>query len=219
MRRIKMIIRTFICRIIYRIKESVRISLLAVFDDKCSFGKHVRIERGVVLHDTLIGDYSYISYNSTASNVVIGKFCSIADNVRIGLPRHPIEFVSTSPVFHSKNNILAVNWLIDNADFKQSLPVTVGNDVWIGSGAIIMGGVTVGNGAIIGARAVVTKDVPDYAIVGGVPARIIRKRFEEKVINELKDIAWWNWTPEEISTRAADFNNPENFIDSYRKGE
>ncbi len=122
----------------------------------------------------------------------IGSFCSIANEVKIGVSEHPCHFLSTSPYFYKK---LGFKEMISNMDFVSD--VKIGNDVWIGHSAFIKGGVNIGDGAIIGAYAVVTKDVPPYAIVGGVPAKIIRYRFSANVIEELLKLRWWD-LPDDI---------------------
>lgn len=123
------------------------------------------------------------------TNLVIGDFCSIATNVRIFLGgNHKIQRVST--------------WICTEEDLPaigSNGDVTIGNDVWVGFGATIMSGVTVGDGAVIAANALVTKDVPPYAIVGGNPAKIIKYRFTEEQIKRLIDIGWWNWSDLMIS--------------------
>ena len=152
--------------------KNVRISGLAVFDDRCEFESNIHIDRFSILHNCQIGSYTYITTNCELANCKIGRFCSFAGGVKAGLGKHPIDRFSTSPVFYSTNNRMKVNWGQKN-DVDETTTVEIGNDVWIGTNAIIVGEVKIGNGAIVAAGSVVTKDVPSYAIVGGVPAKII----------------------------------------------
>ena len=129
---------------------------------------------------------------------------SVAYGVRIGLPEHPVNMVSTSPKIYRN---------IKLKDIKDVyFPPIIGNDVWIGANAIILQGVTIGDGAIIAAGAVVTKDVPPYAIVGGVPAKVIKYRFSDDVILKLLEIKWWD-KPEEWTTQNLDkFTDVSGFV-------
>ena len=130
----------------------------------------------------------------------IGKFCSIACGAKFlfNSANHTVKSLSTYPF-----PIFFEEWGLDVKDITSAWDnkgdIVIGNDVWIGYEAVIMSGVTIGDGAIIGTRAVVTKDVPPYTIVGGVPAKRIRKRFPEKTISELLKLKWWDWTFKKIS--------------------
>jgi acetyltransferase-like isoleucine patch superfamily enzyme len=122
---------------------------------------------------------------------------------------HPIDKVSTSPVFCEGKNIFSRNFAkLSFAPFKKTI---IGNDVWIGNKAIILQGVTIGNGAVVGAGAVVTKDVPPYAIVVGNPAVILRKRFDENVVSLLERTKWWNMTEKDLMRLGTEFENPKMF--------
>jgi acetyltransferase-like isoleucine patch superfamily enzyme len=153
---------------------------------------HVVVFDNVILSDCSIGSHSYIQKDSRIFNAIIGNFCSIASRVTIAPGAHPIFGVSTHPAFFLKNTPLALTFA--DQDYVQfSRKVTVGHDVWIGESAIILDGVAVGTGAIIAAGSVVTKDVAPYAIVGGIPAKLIKYRFSERIIAELLQSEWWNY--------------------------
>ncbi len=138
-------------------------------------------------------------YPINEDKLIIGKFCSIACGTKflMNCANHTMHSLSTYtfPLFNEewghKMNVR------DSWDNRRD--IVIGNDVWIGYEAVIMSGVTIGDGAIIGTRAVVTKDVPPYAIVGGSPARVLKKRFSDDIIDKLLKIKWWNWPVEKIT--------------------
>lgn len=164
------------------------------FTDDSQIGENSHLFANCIINHSSIGNYTYIGRDSLIQNAKIGNYCSISHEVICGLGRHPLDLFSTSPVFYRKNNPLCQQVIDKNMKFEEYLPVNIGHDVWIGARAIIMDGINVGNGAVIAAGAVVTKDVPDYAIVGGVPARIIKYRSERDcVVNQRTE--WWNYDP------------------------
>ena len=162
-----------------------------------------------------IGDYTYyddtedpagfeknnvlFNYPEFGDHLIIGKFCAIASGTKfiMGPANHRISSVTTYP-FH----VFGGAWQENTPPHLDQLPrkgdIVVGNDVWIGYEAVILSGVTIGDGAIIGTRAVVTKDVPPYTIVGSVPAKPIRRRFDDAVIARLEALRWWDWDEERI---------------------
>ena len=154
-----------------------------------SISKRAKISKHCYVNHSYLGDYSYISPHTRLVYANIGKFCSIGGNCNIGMGTHPISYLSTSPLFYSSIKIFGDRW-VEKTCYNEFEQVFIGDDVWIGEKAMVMGGVTIHNGAIIAAGAIVTKDVPPYAIVGGVPAKIIRYRFPNDIITQLEKINW-----------------------------
>ncbi|PHS33943.1 MAG: glycosyl transferase family 1 [Sulfurovum sp.] len=167
--------------------------------------------------DTVIRKYSYVGNNCTVIDTEIGNFCSIADNVIIGGAAHPIEWVSTSPVFHKGKNILKKNF--SEHPFKLTDTTIIQNDVWIGTNCLIKSGVSIANGAVIGMGSVLTKNVGSYEIWAGNPAKMIRKRFDDKTIKILLKSKWWNSSEDKLTRLASEMYNMEKFIDSLNKSE
>ena len=171
---------------------------------KCRINKLTKINKNchildnVLINNSDIESYSYIGSNSILQNVIIGKFCSIANDVFIGLGTHPSTLFSTSPLFYRKKNKFKIELVETDLKFEEYRKITIGNDVWIGTRAIIIDGTNIGDGVITAANSVVTKDIPPYAIVAGVPAKIIRFRFSDEKIKKLLDLEWWNWSLEKI---------------------
>lgn len=169
----------------------LRIGYLA-YAKGCRFGMGNRLSAHSNVMKSSLGDYSYIGGYSRISLASIGKFTSIGPEVLIGLGSHPTKGgVSTYPAFYSAVSSDRLSFVEENK-FDEYQETTVGNDVWIGARAILIDGITIGDGAIVGAGAVVTRDVPPYAVVGGVPAKIIRYRFEPEIIDILLKIKWWD---------------------------
>lgn len=174
--------------------------------------KKAKIYSGSQFQDSSLGRYSYVGYDCEVFNCQIGSFCSIANGVIIGGAKHPLSWVSTSPVFYVAKGGTGEH--LGGLEEPQRKQTIVGNDVWIGSRAIIMEGVNIGNGVVIGSGAVVTKDVPDYAIVVGVPARILRFRFEEEIRRNLSETEWWNLSEEKLKEVSMLVANPKKFCDA-----
>jgi acetyltransferase-like isoleucine patch superfamily enzyme len=165
-----------------------------------------------------IGAFTYINGRGRFSNVEIGRYCSIAERVSIGYPEHPTDWISTSALQYIKPTWMSSYDDWQKVSHKTVKKTTIGNDVWIGVDVFIRTGVTIGTGAIIGAHAVVTKDVPPYAVVGGNPGRIIKKRFSDEVINDLLEVAWWNYSPQQLSgCPFSDVKEAINFVKVLRE--
>lgn len=171
-----------------------RISLFSRIEDS-TISKNAKIYRFTKIINSSIGDYTYISPHTTIVCTCIGKYCSIASNVNIGLAKHPLTHISSSPIFINPKNATGHSWVTNQSDFIEHETVSIGNDVWIGQGALIMGGVSIGHGAVVAAGAVVTKNIPPYAIVGGIPAKIIKYRFQQDLIRILLKLKWWDLSP------------------------
>lgn len=175
------------------------VSAFSLIDGHTFIDPLAKINRGAKILDSSIGRYSYIGPNSLVSGSEIGAFCSISWNVEIGLANHTLDFLSTSPIFTEVHNGTGHSWIDkDIACTEREKGTMIGNDVWIGTGAKVMRGVTIGDGAVIAAGAVVTKDVAPYAIVGGIPARFIKFRFPTEQIKQIRDLKWWEWPEEKL---------------------
>lgn len=164
-------------------------------------GNHASVQRNCDLMRTTVDDYSIIEKNAVIHDAVIGKFCEISWHCSIGGDNHNYKLPSIHHWYWNKSFGFEDDpAAIGGQNFKKKIEsedCVIGNDVWIGSGVTVNRKVHVGNGAILASGTVVTKDVPDYAIVGGVPARVIKYRFDQETIKRLLDLAWWNW-PNEI---------------------
>lgn len=172
---------------------------------------------GCGLYNTKMGRFSYAGENTKLINVDVGSFCSLSADVVCGYDQvhHPSDAITTHPVFYSGENKKSRKLCNRNLLLPHGNKIIVGSDVLIGYRALVRQGVHIGDGAIVGAGAVVTRDVPSYAIVAGVPAKIIRYRFSEKIIERLVKIRWWDWDEGRLSS-AREFlaqNDPELFLE------
>lgn len=184
--------------------------------DRAAFEPPCGLKSMDTQHTFELGAFSY-GVSGFFSEVSIGRYCSIAEAVQVGRGAHPVEWMSTSPFFYCYGNhmfnigrdyLQSDAYLAYRPDGPGAIPVrnirtvndflvktTIGNDVWIGHGAFITAGVTIGDGAVVAGHAVVTKDVPPYAIVGGNPAQVLRMRFDLQQCAALQRAAWWRFAP------------------------
>ena len=177
----------------------------AVVDKTAAICSGVRFYRGK------IGKYSYIGNNSFVSDTDIGSFTSISTDCYIGGTSHPTDWVSTSPVFHKWENIMKKNFA--RHEFEIFKRTSIGNDVWIGNRVMIKAGVKIADGAVVGMGSIVTKDIGPYEIWAGNPAKLIRKRFDDKTITILEDMKWWEWNDEKIELSSSIMTDVAKFIE------
>lgn len=169
-----------------------------------------KVEPGTSFVGSTMARYSFCGYDCDIAHAQIGAFTSIANGVVLGGGRHPMEWVGMSPVFYEGRDSLRAKF----AEHPRPAPerVSIGNDVWIGRNAIVLPGVTIHDGAVVGAGAVVTRDVPPYAVAAGCPAKVIRYRFDEDTIGRLLSLKWWDLPEDQLQRLAATFNNLEDFF-------
>jgi phosphonate metabolism protein (transferase hexapeptide repeat family) len=171
------------------------------------------------LNESEIGDYTYLMERVELDYTTVGKFGNVAATARLGPTNHPIDrptahhFTYRAGLYELGHNDESV------FEWRADQPVTVGHDVWIGHGAIVLPGVTIENGAVVGAGAVVTEDVPPYTIVAGVPAEPIGERFPDAVAARIEATEWWDWSHETLAERLDAFRDLETFLDRYAPTE
>ncbi len=180
---------------------------------ECTYGKHNRVCAPFYLKKVTLGDYTYISKNCSIANAEIGKFCSIGPDFRCGQGLHPTGGISTAPMFYSTARQNGITLCTEN-QYEESRQTRIGNDVFIGAGVIVLDGINIGDGAVVGAGAVVVHDVPPYAVVAGVPAKVVKYRFDKETVEKLLATQWWNLPETELHKVRENFWNPQKFIDS-----
>lgn len=204
----------------FRVRKLCKFSKGIVIDSHDKFEGMNSLSCYVQLLNSKMGYASYIGEKSTIKNTIIGRYTCIGPNVEVVIGNHPTEkFASIHPAFYSTLRQSGFTYVESNkfSDFKyidkeKQLSVYIGNDVWIGARVTILEGVNIGDGAIVAAGSVVNKDVPPYAIVAGVPAKVIKYRFSEEIIYNLLKLQWWNKDKEWIKAHADDFENVEKFL-------
>ena len=177
--------------------------------------KTAKVYSGSTFYNSKLGRYSYVGYDSEVVNCEIGSFCSIANGFIAGGAKHPLEWLSTSPVFYDVSG--GTNYHLGHLTIETTVRTYIGNDVWIGSRAIILQGVNIGTGAVVGAGAVVTKDVPPYAVVAGCPAKIIKYRFDSDIICRLLKSEWWLLQDFQLKKLSKYMNSPNVFLVELEK--
>jgi len=182
-------------------------------------GRFTEIAERARVVECEIGDYSYVMNDADLMYAKVGKFVSIASHVRVNPSNHPMW---RPALHHFTYRSVQYGFGPDDAeifDWRRGNAVTIGPDVWLGSGVIVLPGLRVGTGAVVGAGAVVTKDVAPYAVMVGVPARKVKDRFPKDVREALLRIRWWDWPHEQIAKALADFRSPDvrDFIRKYGK--
>jgi phosphonate metabolism protein (transferase hexapeptide repeat family) len=186
----------------------------------CVLGKFTSVAERVSMAECELGDYSYIGRQSEAIYTTIGKFCSIASNVRLNALGHPMDRISQHNITFRPNEYFPYA-KIDKGfrASRQEKRVTIGHDVWIGHGVIILPDISIGHGAVVAAGAVVTKDVEPYAVVAGVPAQRIKWRFSKTIRTRIMRLEWWHWEHNILATAVDDMRamDVKTFLEKWEK--
>ena len=187
---------------------------------RLQYEEPVKFETARLFGDCSLGAFTYLNFNVRVNDATIGRYCSIGEGAHIGAIQHPMDRLSTHPFAIGGNKFTdddIYNGIAEKLD-RHHRRTVIGNDVWVGTRAIIMPGVSVGDGAVIGAGAVVTKDVPPYSIAVGVPAVVKRLRFDQPTVDRLLASQWWNFRPDLLRERPsyADVNGVLDALEAQR---
>lgn len=183
-------------------------------------GRYVYLANNCRARQSSLGDYSYCGEGTRIVNTKIGKFTCVGPNVSVGMGGHQLENnISIHPAFYSTAKQVGVTFVKENSFDERAKPTTIGNDVWIGANVLIPGGVQIGNGAVIATGSVVTKDVPAYHIVGGVPAKVMRMRMKSEYAKQIEDSQWWSKDEPWLRLNADSFRSIEVFLEKIKQGE
>lgn len=190
---------------------------VVIFENSSIFDSNLKgfnkIGKDCNISNSSLGVFSYIADNGRINNADIGKYCSIGLNLIVGQGKHPTTFISTSPVFYSSSGVAGKSFTKSSLGlFEEYQRIKIGNDVWIGANVIILDGVEIGDGAIIGAGSLVTKSVAEYSIVGGVPAKLIKFRYDPEIIKKVKNSLWWDKDNKWLNENIRFFQKPVNFM-------
>ncbi|MFR6471240.1 MAG: CatB-related O-acetyltransferase [Turicibacter sanguinis] len=208
-------------KILWRITKKVICEGNSRVYSSCKFEGNNRICRNSYVSNVSLGKGSYIGMNASIISAKVGRFTSIGPCVRITSGSHPTEkFVSMHPSFFSTRKQAGFTFVKEqlyDEGLRKEYRTNIGNDVWIGDSALILEGVTISDGAVVAAGSVVTKDVPPYAIVAGVPAKIIKYRFEEEEIEKINKISWWDRDMEWLKENAYKFQDIGKFLSEFNQ--
>jgi len=204
--------------------KKVKIGKNSKINNRTFFEGYNRIFNNTIVYSSFLGLGTYIANNSNIKSTKIGRFCAIGDNVRTCLGLHPTkDFISIHPAFFSAQKQAGFSFVTENLfdehkylDDAKKYVVEIGNDVWIGNNVIIMDGIIIGDGAIIAAGTIITKNVPAYAIVAGVPGKITKYRFDEETIAALLKIKWWNYSIKDLKKIAESFASKDEFFNKIK---
>ncbi|MDR2310077.1 MAG: acetyltransferase [Brucellaceae bacterium] len=175
-----------------------------------TFGRYTEIGTRCRISETEMGDYSYIERDGMVWCAKIGKFANIAASVRINATNHPMWRATLHHFTYRANDYWPdAEQEANFFEWRRAHEVTIGHDTWLGHGVTVLPGVKIGNGAVIGSGAVVSKDVAPYTIVGGVPAKRIRQRFSDSIVERLEALAWWDWDHQRLRDALDDFRKLE----------
>lgn len=185
---------------------------------EATIGNWVEIHKQAQIEYATIGDYCYLQEYVAVADTTMGKFCAVAAMTRINAPNHPMDRVSQ----HRFSYVPEYYWPQEERDHaffraRRAARCSIGNDVWIGHGVIVLPGLEIGDGAVIAAGSIVTRSVPAYTIVAGSPARAVRRRFPEPIAERLQRLAWWDWDHERLRCAATDVRDlsAQAFLDKY----